>query len=1021
MPVHIIVKDTRTMEMTIDQQEELGEIKKLIDVNINKLHQPWRSFTAVINKCLSGKSTGYDNLRLSQAQILSGMYHKKNVDFAYLVWEDFVYQVEHKDSKKSNEMYYPRFINVIIHYFMTKDPSILRRNKFGVMLPVELTNEDIRNSEAYKVYYDVASGAVPPKTKASVRKTKSSFNTTITPPTAANTRLSTSAKGKQLAKSSKAKGLTVLFEDDDDQDEGNDYDQDTDNDSDDFVHPKLSIYDEEAKEEESFDPIVQTPKISDDEGNDDASLSLNVGGEEGQDTEDDDEELYRDVNINQEGRDVEMTDVHTTQEFEDTHVTLTMVNPDGQQQSSSVSFQFVTSMLNPSPNAGVDSLFETTPWFVQTNQFAGAVSSILGIVERYMDQRMNEAVKVPVQIQSDGLRDEAQAENEEFLNNLDENIQKIIKEQIKEQVKAQVFKILPKIEKTVNEQLEAKVLTRSSNSLKTSYAVAADILEMEIILDTYGEHSYVERRRDDADKDEEPSAGSDRGSKRRREGKEPESTSALKEKRTKTTGKSTQGSKSHQKTVSESAPAEEPMQTIQDLEEPSHQEFEISVANDQPIIKASQHPEWLQQQKKSPTPERACTLDYKLISINSQRLDKKEQEVKNVEEQPAGRRNRAEKSLQNFRVIHKISIYFKNTSQISLIHSIAPIQSTKEPEHLLSMGYEHLSITPKTESDEVTESNAENLLPIPSKCEVTLEDEIECDMPVKDVCSPVFTTILNPLFKDNDDLDSSDDESLFDEDVPAEEFKIYSNSLFDEDKINSDKLDPHCFNVESNFVKSLLNRDTFIDFSSKFDFSSELAHIKPEIPKSDFDFEEEIFQDGNSQQEEIDIVTSSDDVLPPSDENDDDLSDDLLLREADLFLSDNSIPSGIENVADDPEGDICFLEELLINDSILSHESFDSNFKDNPSISRPPLEPPDDNFDLEPEVISAVMEDIDEPDEHFNPGGEIFVSINNENDDYCSFMFVIRIFLPYLIFPEIFPLLLSAESEDTIFDPGISK
>nr|GFC07300.1 hypothetical protein [Tanacetum cinerariifolium] len=84
------------------------------------------------------------------------------------------------------------------------------------------------------------------------------------------------------------------------------------------------------------------------------------------------------------------------------------------------------------------------------------------------------------------------------------------------------------------------------------------------------------------------------------------------------------------------------------------------------------------------------------------------------------------------------------------------------------------------------------------------------------------------------------DESLPDEDVPAEEFQIYSNPLFDEDEINSAKLDPHCFNVESDFVESLLNRDTFIDFSSKFDFSGELAHIKPEIPKSDFDFEEEI-------------------------------------------------------------------------------------------------------------------------------------------------------------------------------------
>nr|GFD27824.1 hypothetical protein [Tanacetum cinerariifolium] len=70
--------------------------------------------------------------------------------------------------------------------------------------------EDIRNSEAYKEYYAVASGVAPPKTKASVRKTKSSYDTTITPPTATGIRLSTSAKGKQPAKASKAKGLTVL-------------------------------------------------------------------------------------------------------------------------------------------------------------------------------------------------------------------------------------------------------------------------------------------------------------------------------------------------------------------------------------------------------------------------------------------------------------------------------------------------------------------------------------------------------------------------------------------------------------------------------------------------------------------------------------------------------------------------------------------------------------------------------------------------------------------------------------------
>nr|GFA99246.1 hypothetical protein [Tanacetum cinerariifolium] len=119
-----------------------------------------------------------------------------NVDYAYLIWEDFVYQVEHKSQKKSNEMYYPRFTKVIIDYFMTRKPSIPRRNRvnwhyvkddvlfttikvvsrhqntqqYGVILPIELTNDDIRNSKAYKEYYGCATGEAAPKPKASARK-----------------------------------------------------------------------------------------------------------------------------------------------------------------------------------------------------------------------------------------------------------------------------------------------------------------------------------------------------------------------------------------------------------------------------------------------------------------------------------------------------------------------------------------------------------------------------------------------------------------------------------------------------------------------------------------------------------------------------------------------------------------------------------------------------------------------------------------------------------------------------------
>nr|GFC42790.1 hypothetical protein [Tanacetum cinerariifolium] len=145
-----------------------AQIKTLTDVNVNKLFQPWRSFAA-------------------------GLYHRRNVDDAFLIWEDFVYQVEHKNQKKSNEMYYPRFTKVIIHHFMTKKPSIPRRNKvnwhyvrddilfstikvvsrhqntqqYSAILPIELTTKDIRNTNAYKEYYACATGEAAPKPKAS--------------------------------------------------------------------------------------------------------------------------------------------------------------------------------------------------------------------------------------------------------------------------------------------------------------------------------------------------------------------------------------------------------------------------------------------------------------------------------------------------------------------------------------------------------------------------------------------------------------------------------------------------------------------------------------------------------------------------------------------------------------------------------------------------------------------------------------------------------------------------------------
>ncbi|GJW80439.1 hypothetical protein Tco_0144414 [Tanacetum coccineum] len=155
-----------------------GEIKMITDVNVNKLHQPWRSFAAVINKCLSGKN--------------------------------FVYQVENKNVKKSNEMYYPRFTKVLSRHDDTQ--------LYGAILHNALTNDDIRNSESYKEYYAIASGAEPPKTKERVKKKQVGSDKTMTSPTTKGKRLKSSAKAaipakkKQPAKTSKAKRLTVLSE-----------------------------------------------------------------------------------------------------------------------------------------------------------------------------------------------------------------------------------------------------------------------------------------------------------------------------------------------------------------------------------------------------------------------------------------------------------------------------------------------------------------------------------------------------------------------------------------------------------------------------------------------------------------------------------------------------------------------------------------------------------------------------------------------------------------------------------------
>nr|GEV79576.1 hypothetical protein [Tanacetum cinerariifolium] len=119
----------------------------LSEIHTYHIHQPQRTFAAVINRCISGKSIGLDRLRPSRAQILWGMFYKKNVNFVGLLWEDFQFQADNREisfARKEN-MTYPRFNKVIINHFISKDKTISMRNqKLTTILEEELAKKPKR-------------------------------------------------------------------------------------------------------------------------------------------------------------------------------------------------------------------------------------------------------------------------------------------------------------------------------------------------------------------------------------------------------------------------------------------------------------------------------------------------------------------------------------------------------------------------------------------------------------------------------------------------------------------------------------------------------------------------------------------------------------------------------------------------------------------------------------------------------------------------------------------------------------
>nr|GEV68445.1 hypothetical protein [Tanacetum cinerariifolium] len=308
-----------------------------------------------------------------------------------------------------------------------------------------------------------------------------------------------------------------------------------------------------------------------------------------------------------------------------------------------------------------------------------------------------------------------------------------------------------------------------------------------------------------------------------------------------------------------------------------------------------------------------------------------------------------------------------NTLLLLINSQLAPILSTKEPEYSSSMWYENSN----TESDEIIKSGVEEVVPILSKNEVTLEDKRECDVPV---CEnyPICDDHSEIFSKDDDDISVYDDFKDI-EYVEASLSNPEIISIVEENVIHQEEEE-----VDLEDISQILDDDLREKLLSITHLISNIESLNnnptPDCVLNSFKSDNSLL-----------------DNFSPKFKTFCDLTKETRSEGADLFLASyNSIPPGIENIANDSEGDIRFLEELLIDDSILSHESSESNFKDNTSVPLPPPEPPDAETDAG-EEIPVVMNDKDKFDE-----------------DYHFFMF-----------DKVFSLL-STESEDTIFDPGIS-
>ncbi|GKE95092.1 hypothetical protein Tco_1579947 [Tanacetum coccineum] len=98
-------------------------LEKVIAFFTKNLAQPWQTMFKVFNRCLTSRLTGHDQTKINVLQIFHTVINKVHVDYASLLWCDFLHNVQ----QKKNVIQYPRFNKLIIADIMEKYESVPKR------------------------------------------------------------------------------------------------------------------------------------------------------------------------------------------------------------------------------------------------------------------------------------------------------------------------------------------------------------------------------------------------------------------------------------------------------------------------------------------------------------------------------------------------------------------------------------------------------------------------------------------------------------------------------------------------------------------------------------------------------------------------------------------------------------------------------------------------------------------------------------------------------------------------------